>query len=256
MEKVNILGVNFSNLRRFQVLDKIREYLRGSGRHQLVTPNAEIILAAQTDAELRLILNLADLAVMDGSGPQIAARFMGAKIERYPGADLLKDILNLAAEQNRRIAVFNWQGGLSSADDIKGVLAAEYPKLRALAVDLSRQAELEGLISKQVMDFAPDIIISTLGSPYQEKFIFKALAKLPFVKLGLGVGGGFDFLTGKIKRAPKIMRAIGLEWLWRLFKQPWRIKRIYNAVIVFTVKFLIWRYGKQFKQAGQENRRS
>jgi 8-oxo-dGTP pyrophosphatase MutT (NUDIX family) len=81
-----------------------------------------------------------------------------------------------------------------------------------------------------------------MGAPWQDKFNYHALPVMPYVKLAMGVGGAFDFLTGKIKRAPKIMRRFGLEWLWRLLKQPARLKRIYRAVVVFPLEFLRWRF--------------
>lgn len=90
--------------------------------------------------------------------------------------------------------------------------------------------------------FKPDILFCTLGAPYQEKFIYHNLKNLPSVKVVIGVGGAFDFLTGKIKRAPKIMRWMCLEWLWRLKKQPRRARRIYQAVIVFPWEFIKWRF--------------
>src|SRR3989338_3200189 len=105
MGKVNILGVNISDLGREQVKQKVKEFLQGGGQHQLVTPNAEIILAARRDRKLLAILNKADLAILDGSGPQIAARLLGKKIERYPGADLTVDILKMAAKQKIKVGL-------------------------------------------------------------------------------------------------------------------------------------------------------
>jgi N-acetylglucosaminyldiphosphoundecaprenol N-acetyl-beta-D-mannosaminyltransferase len=167
---------------------------------------------------------------------------MGHFVERYPGADLLKDILTLAEAQGRRVVVFNWQGGLSRVDDIKLALSNKYPKLQVLIEDLDRAIEPAESLMEAVREFKPEILFCTFGAPYQEKFIYNNLAKLPSVKIGMGVGGSFDFLTGKLPRAPFLLRKIGLEWLWRLVKQPWRWKRIYNAVIVFPIKFLIWRF--------------
>jgi len=248
MDKINILGINITNLKRVQVLNKIRDYLIGGGQHQIVTPNAEIILEAiGRDEELFYIINVADLQVLDGSGPQMAALVTGYHIERYPGADLLKDILEIARKQNRRVAVFNWRGGLSGVDNIKQALTEKYKNLQVMVFDVERQTALPDEILEQVREFKPDIIFSSLGSPYQEKFIFHNLVKLPSAKIGLGVGGAFDFLTGKIRRAPKIFRIIGLEWLWRLVKQPKRWKRIYNAVIVFPYKFFLWRFILPFR---------
>ena len=239
MAKINILVVKLNNLSKAEVLNKVKEYLSGAGQHQVVTPNAEIILAAGRDQEFLNILNQADLAVADGVALKIAGWLKGRNIKRIAGADLLKEILELAQSQGRRVAVFNWQGGLSSAEDIRRALAGKYPNLRALAVDIDRQVISEDKLN-QAKEFKPEIIFLTLGAPWQEKFIFHNLSNLPSVKIGLGVGGAFDFLTGKIKRAPKILRTVGLEWLWRLIKQPRRWKRIYNAVMVFPVKFLVY----------------
>ena len=83
----------------------------------------------------------------------------------------------------------------------------------------------------------PDILLVGLGSPKQEKFIYENLKKMPSVKLAIGVGGAFDFISGHVKRAPHILQKIGLEWLWRLALEPKRIKRIYNGV--FKLGFLV-----------------
>ncbi|MDD4271965.1 MAG: WecB/TagA/CpsF family glycosyltransferase [Patescibacteria group bacterium] len=238
MSLVNILGININTFTKKQALAKIQEFVVDERQHQIVTPNAEIILEAiGRDEELFYILNKADLAVLDGSGPQFAALAMGYPVERYPGADMVKDILELAAVESRRVVIFNWQGGLSSAGDIKISLQKKFPKLEIMVEDVDRGIPANLTKAKQ---FSPEIMFCALGAPYQEKFIFHNLPNLPSVKIGLGVGGAFDFLTGRIKRAPKILRAIGLEWLWRLIKQPKRWKRIYNAVIIFPVKFLIY----------------
>ena len=91
-----------------------------------------------------------------------------------------------------------------------------------------------------------DIALVALGAPYQEKFIYHNLVKSQKSKvksqLSVGIGGSLDFLTNKAKRAPKLMRFIGLEWLWRLIQQPSRLKRIYNATIKFSFYFLRWRF--------------
>ncbi|MFA6306401.1 MAG: WecB/TagA/CpsF family glycosyltransferase [Patescibacteria group bacterium] len=240
MGLINILGVNINTFSKKQALAKIQEFLIDGRRHFIITPNPEIILAAGEDKEFFDILNKADLSLPDGVGLKITAWLMGVNFQRITGADLLKDILAIAEAQGRRVAVFNWRGGLSSYQDISQALAVYYPKLQAIAIDLDRQTDVSEGILAPVREFKPGIIFLTLGAPYQEKFIFHNLAKLPSVKIGLGVGGAFDFLTGKLPRAPFWLRKIGLEWLWRLIKQPARWKRIYNAVIVFPVKFLIW----------------
>ncbi|MBI4812610.1 WecB/TagA/CpsF family glycosyltransferase [Candidatus Falkowbacteria bacterium] len=273
MNKLNILGINISTLNKKEVLEKIEEFLltpseaegADGKRHQIVTPNPEFLLAAQHDEEFFYILNNADLAVPDGIGLKFASWCLGENLKRISGADLVKDILHLAEEGGLKVAIANWDGGLSTAEDIKKTLKEKYPKLQVVVEDIERNAnqfvipaaepgsrtvgamtndEYSGFRVKPGMtgEYAPDILFSTLGAPWQDKFIFHALKQMPSVKLGMGVGGSFDFLTGKIKRAPLFLRFLGLEWLWRLAKQPWRRRRIYNAVVVFPAKFLKWKF--------------
>jgi len=243
MDLINILGVNINILTKKQALVKTQEFLTDGRQHFIVTPNPEIILAAiEHDSDFLNILNKADLALSDGVGLKVAAWLIGVNLQRITGADLVKDLLELAEAQSRRVVVFNWQNGLSGESDIRQVLGSKYPELQALVVDIERGTVMPEEKLARVKKFEPDIIFCTLGAPYQEKFIFHNLPNLPTVKIGMGVGGSFDFLTGKLSRAPFWLRRIGLEWLWRLIKQSWRWRRIYNAVIVFPVKFLIWRF--------------
>ncbi len=93
----------------------------------------------------------------------------------------------------------------------------------------------------------PDIILVALGAPLQEYWIAENLAKLPSVKLAVGVGGTFDFISGKVRRAPRIMRAAGLEWFWRLIIQPRRLPRIFNATLKFLFTVLLWKVRMSFK---------
>ena len=85
-----------------------------------------------------------------------------------------------------------------------------------------------------------EIVFCNFGMGYQEKFLYSLKnAKNAKIRLVMGVGGGFDFIMGKVKRAPLILRQIGLEWLWRLIQQPQRIKRIWNAVIIFPIRVIL-----------------
>ena len=96
---------------------------------------------------------------------------------------------------------------------------------------------IENLKSKysglRIDEKEPSILFVALGAPKQEKWIVKNLKEMPSVKLAVGVGGAFDFISGRVRRAPRFVQDIGLEWLWRFGRQPWRAKRIYNAVAKF-----------------------
>jgi len=250
MKKINILGVNISRLQKSQVLKKIEQFLvddlprlsEASKQHQIVTVNPEFLLAAEHDEEFFYILNKADLAVPDGVGLKFTGWLMGKNIQRITGADLVRNILNIAQDKNLKVAIINWRDGLSKKEEIEKALKDKYKDLESLIINIDRETGNWKLGAGNIVNFQPDILFVTLGAPWQEKFIFHNLTKLPSVKIAMGVGGSFDFITGKIKRAPKLVRIIGLEWLWRLFKQPWRWRRIYNAVIVFPCLFFKWRF--------------
>ena len=238
MEKINILGVNITNASQAEILNRINEFFNSKKQHFIVTPNPEIILqATEKDEELWYILNHADMALADGVAIKFTARFYGQKIKRITGADMTVEILKLAERENKNVVIFNWSRGLSTGLEIKTALSEKFPGLTTLVQDIERVGSDD---FSAVNKFAPDIIFCAQGAPFQEKFIYHNLAKMPSVKLAMAVGGSFDFLTGKIKRAPKWLRRIGLEWLWRLIKQPRRIKRIYRATVVFSWRFFVF----------------
>ncbi|MFA5131085.1 MAG: WecB/TagA/CpsF family glycosyltransferase [Patescibacteria group bacterium] len=241
---VNILGINLSELSPSEVLKKIADFLNDSGQHFIVTPNPEIILAAHQDGELFYILNRADLSLADGVGLKIAAALFGEKVPRVTGADITLEVLKMAAKNKNRVLILNWENSLSQPADITAALARKYPSLIFMIKNVSRAKFLEPALITEINNFAPAIFFNTLGFPYQEKLMYHNISKLPSVKVALGIGGSFDFITNKTKRAPQLLRRLGIEWLWRLFdarrqKNPSaRLKRIYRATFVFTGKII------------------
>ena len=246
MEKMSILGVKISNLSLDKILERIEEFLAGAGQHFIVTPNPEIILSANKDEELFYILNCADLSLGDGIGLKFAAWFSGLNLRRITGADFTDDLLNLAAAKNIKAGIFINEKGLSKKNEVERALREKYPALNFLVLSANREADY--FPDKEILDFQPKILLIGFGAPWQEKFIFHNLAKIPSVRIAMGVGGVFDFLTGRRRRAPKFLRSIGLEWLWRfLFSRQEtgmtkRSRRIWNATVVFPFVFLINKY--------------
>jgi N-acetylglucosaminyldiphosphoundecaprenol N-acetyl-beta-D-mannosaminyltransferase len=249
MEKVNILGVNLAKLSKLDCLKTIESFLAGDEARLAVTPNAEFILRAQHDEEFFYILNHADLSVLDGSGPQFASWATGNFIRRYPGADLVVDLLALAERQKQKVLILNWEGGLSTKADVETVLKDKFPALDFEVLDIDREGTKLDLI--EINDFKPSVIVATLGAPFQEKLLYHNLKTIPSLRLSIGVGGALDFLAGKVKRAPKLMRLLGIEWLWRMLQKPAndnkkiiykRYARIWNATFVFVYKFLRWHF--------------
>jgi len=247
-EQIKILGVKVDKINEENALDKVEDFLASDRQHYIATLNSEILLKAQKDEEYSHILNNADLSVTDGTGLKLASLMSINNLERIPGADLTKKILRMAENKKLKIAVLNWSGGLSKKKDIERALRKKYSGLKFVIENTERDftnfTETKSLA--RLREFEPAILFVALGAPYQEKFIYHNLNKIPSIKLALGVGGSFDFISGKIKRAPLIFQKLGLEWLWRLIMQPRRWKRIYNAVIVFPYKFIRWKFINRF----------
>lgn len=240
----SILGINLSELNQAEVLAKIADFLNSNEAHYIVTPNPEIILAAEKDEELFHILNKADLSLADGFGLKIAAWLFGVNIPRVTGSDTTVELLKIAAEKGNRVMILNWEEGLSQPSDIEIALTKKFPGLIFSVLNINRAKFLSDENIEKINQFAPEILFNTLGFPYQEKLMYYNIKRLPTVRVALGIGGSFDFISGKVKRAPKIFRSLGLEWFWRLlisfFKgNPGkRIKRIYQATFVFMGKVL------------------
>lgn len=254
---VTILGIKISTLSKKQILNKISEFLNNHNSHTIFTPNPEFLLEARKNEEFFYILNQADLAIPDGFGLVLASLLMGKRLKRISGSDLIYDICALAAKENK--SVFLLGGSGNTAEKASEKLKKIYPNLQIVGAEQGLRAGEWEIKSRQwtkgeganqrlierINEVKPDIIFVAFGHPKQELWIYHTLKHLPSVKVAMGVGGSFDFIAGTVKRAPRIMRVIGLEWLWRLLQEPrTRWKRIYNAVVKFPLVFLRWRFIK------------
>jgi N-acetylglucosaminyldiphosphoundecaprenol N-acetyl-beta-D-mannosaminyltransferase len=237
MTDIKILGVKINNLNNSELLANIKACLAGDQPHQIATVNPEFLLEARRNDEFLSLLNKLDLRLADGFGLQCSALVKGRLLARHTGADLVIDLLNLANTNDLTIAVINRRDGLSSASDISQALTKSWPslKFKILEPDLDQVLNSDN----ELNELSADIIFCALGSPAQEQLLFTILPKSS-AKIGIGVGGSFDYLTGRAKRAPRLMQSLGLEWLWRLMINPrLRIKRIFNAVIKFPFYFIL-----------------
>lgn len=237
-----ILGIKTGSLNETETEEKISNLFDSSRPVQIVTPNPEIILKSQKDEELFYILNHAEISLADGFGLKIIALLSKQKLYRQTGADLLPKLLNQANSKKSKVIIVNRADGLSSKEEIEKYLKTNYPDIDFLVLEVDAKETVDNKEYIVINLFGPDLLICLFGAPYQEKYINHLIRSNAKFKIGVGLGGAFDFLTGKIKRAPIIMRNLGLEWLYRLLKQPKRIGRIYQATIVFIMKSLNWLY--------------
>ncbi len=239
---ISILGVRVHDVTMAETLAWIEAAVAARAPHQVCTANPEFIVAAQSDAEFRDLLNRADLVIPDGIGLLWAARWRGQRFrERVAGSDLIYRLCERAARRG-------WQVYFLGAAE--GVAERAADRLQALSPGLlvtgafsgSPRLEENDAIVARVQAAQPDVLMVAYGAPAQDQWIARNLHQLN-VPVSLGVGGAFDFVAGVAQRAPVWMQRIGLEWLHRLYRQPWRARRIFNAALVFP--WLVMFHGRR-----------
>jgi N-acetylglucosaminyldiphosphoundecaprenol N-acetyl-beta-D-mannosaminyltransferase len=239
---IKILGIKLSHIKKEDFLMNLDKALDKDTKIFICTPNPEIILKSHQDEELFYILNQADYCLADGFGLQIAGKLSQQNFPRITGADISLDLLKLAEKKAKKVIIINHEKGLSTINDLKKALNKFSPDLNFLIINSIPKIHLDRDKEKIIHDFSPDILFCLFGCPWQEKFIYHNLDKFKTLKIAIGVGGAFDFITKKAKRAPVFLRKLGLEWFWRLILEPKRFKRILMATFVFMKKVIIWRY--------------
>ena len=240
MKEYRVLNVKVQTLPRHIVKKLLRTFLQSDSQHQVVTVNPEFIVGAQKNKKFLNVINESSLATIDGSGIIKALQIMGHKVsldDRMTGVSLSKILIKFSIANNHKMLFLLNEHGLTDPDNFFIGIKEKYP-------ELDFQVATESTAKQKCEIFKPDILLVGFGAPYQDMWIYENINKFPSVKIAVGVGGTFDFLSGTIKRAPKIMRSSGLEWLWRLLRQPKRIARIYKAVVIFPLLILKNRYVK------------
>ncbi|MCM1136914.1 MAG: WecB/TagA/CpsF family glycosyltransferase [Clostridium sp.] len=192
--------------------------------HQIVTLNAEILYKAQTDPRLLQVINQAELVTPDGSGIVLAAqKLCGRQIERVTGIDLMQELCRQSAACGWRVYLLGAKPGVAEAAAQN--LQSKYGTLVCGWHDGYFSEDEQAWIIGEINEKKPDILFVGLGAPRQEFWIAENRSRLR-VPLLIGVGGCFDVISGNLKRAPLFFQRLGLEWLWRLLKEPWRFGRM------------------------------
>jgi N-acetylglucosaminyldiphosphoundecaprenol N-acetyl-beta-D-mannosaminyltransferase len=240
-ERIKILDIPFDRLTLKQALDFLLNKLQEKGHNSppclVATPNPEMLLAANKNIEFKKILQHTDLNIPDGFGIVLAAKLNGTPLlERVTGTDLMQA---LCANAPAHTKIFLLGAAEGIAEKVKKELESKY-KINIVgtcsgSADPKDDLQIRQLINKS----KPDMLFVAFGAPKQEFWLARNLNHLPDLKVAMGVGGAFDFIARVRKRAPAWMRQTGLEWLFRLIKQPSRISRIFNATVKFPLVFLI-----------------
>jgi N-acetylglucosaminyldiphosphoundecaprenol N-acetyl-beta-D-mannosaminyltransferase len=234
---MRIFGVRIDNLSREEILAAVDGFLDGPELRRIATVNPEFLLLAREDQAFADILNAYDLNVADGFGLHLAFWRRGKRLKcRFPGADLMPHILSLAEQKGLRVFLAARKDGLSSWQETAEAVRKRHPRLEISGED--REVRPSDFSKTHAKAAGYDVVFCNFGAPAQEVFLAGLAKASGTVRLAMGVGGTFDYLTGKAKRAPRWVRAMGFEWLWRLTQQPKRWRRIWSAVIVFPALFL------------------
>jgi len=227
---VKLLDVRIDSYSEKILMAKIRDILRGNAFHQIATVNPEFLVAAQKNKKFKERLNHNQLNICDGFGITFWTKFLyNKKIIRIPGVELAEMICKLAEKEKKSVYLL---GGFGVTEAATHYLVSKFPNLKIAGHQDGKKDELHA----DIISAKPDIILVAFGAPAQEFWIAEHGPNIANLKLGIGIGGTFDFWAGKVKRAPKLFQRLGLEWLWRLMMEPLkRGKRIYTAVIEFSM---------------------
>jgi N-acetylglucosaminyldiphosphoundecaprenol N-acetyl-beta-D-mannosaminyltransferase len=235
--RVDVLGVGFDRVHLAGATEQVLRRLDADERTFVITANPEFVMLARRDEAVAQIAREAQLVVADGSGVVAASRLLGDPLPRVPGR-LLVDALVPHLAQRRSPIFF-----LGAAPGVAERAAAELRRrARGLVVAGvhagSAEPEDDAVSVARIRDSGARVLFVAYGMPKQERWIARNLAALPAVRLAIGVGGVFDQLAGVQKVPPAIFHAVGLEWLWRLVREPrrWRRQRVLPVFALLVLR--------------------
>ncbi|HEX3607505.1 MAG TPA: WecB/TagA/CpsF family glycosyltransferase [Candidatus Dormibacteraeota bacterium] len=220
---MRVLGVGVDLVDMETALDALTRAAgteRAGAPLQVVTLNPEMVMRARRDPALGAIIEAAGMVVPDGIGLVLSMRRRGHRTAvRVTGADLLELYAERAAPLGHRLALVGGEPGV--AEGAAAELRRRHPGLTVVAADAGDPG---GATAERLRAAAPDAVFAAYGAGRQESFLAAHLAGTG-AGVGMGVGGALDFLSGRVRRAPAAVRRAGLEWAWRLARQPWRVRR-------------------------------
>ncbi len=229
--KIDVLGVQFDNLTREEARLRGAELLREDKFHYVVTPNPEFILDSQKDGEFRSILNGADLVLPDGVGVVYSAKILGTPLkERVAGIEFAADLLTCLDEMEGRLYLLGAKPGVAAEAGRR--ICARHPHIVLCGTQDGYFKDEEEVLLK-VAAARPDLLFVCLGAPKQEKWMAR-WGRHTGARLAIGLGGVLDVFAGNVERAPEGWRKLGLEWAYRLVKEPRRAGRMARLPLVLA----------------------
>ncbi len=239
--KVTLLGIPIDSLTMDAAVMRVLHFLESHRQHQVVTPNSEMLVEAVRNREFRRILQSSSLNLPDGAGLLWMARLTRQSLpHRVTGVDTMQELCRVLTPDHP-VFLLGAKPGVAEKAALRLKERNARLKIAGTYAGSPRESDVREIIAR-INASNPSVLFVAFGSPAQELWIRRYLPSLTSVKVAMGVGGAFDFLTGVQKRAPQIVQKLGCEWAWRLVREPWRARRILNAVLVFPS--LVVRYGK------------
>lgn len=229
--KTDILGVYIDDLILEEAVEAGTALLEEPGFHYVVTPNPEFILSARKDEAFRTVLNRADLALPDGIGVVYAARILGRPLKgRAPGVDFAQALMARMAQTGKSLYLLGAKPGV--AEKAAENLRKAHPGLRICGTHDGYFKEDEPVV-EAIRASGADVIFVCLGAPKQELWMAKNGPQTG-ARLAVGLGGCLDVFAGTVQRAPEGWQKAGLEWLYRLIKEPSRIGRMSKLPLILV----------------------
>lgn len=231
---IKLLDVKVDNIKKVDISSLFSNYLKDDKFNLVATINPEFLVNANRDKEFKKLLNNTAISICDGVGISFFSKLLfKTKLHRTTGVEVADILCKTCEKENKSIYFL---GGFGVAEKTAEIVLKKYPNIKIAGYEDGNPNK----ISKKIIIAQPDAILVAFGSPKQEFWLANSADKIPSLKIGIGIGGTFDFWTGKIKRAPKFTQTIGLEWLWRFCLEPIkRGRRIFKSVFVFSFSVII-----------------
>jgi N-acetylglucosaminyldiphosphoundecaprenol N-acetyl-beta-D-mannosaminyltransferase len=220
---ITILGIPIHDLTYDEALVQLEALVASGEPHQVVTVNPEFLVVAQEQPQFRRVLQAATLALADGAGLQVGALLQGRRFRsRVAGSELLYRLAPLAAAKGWRLFFLGAAPGVAA--QAAATLQASHPGLQVEVNPADPTPEGTAAALVHIQATRPQVLLVAYGAPRQDLWIAEHGTEAG-VPVMMGIGGGLDYVAGTIPRAPALWRRLGLEWLYRLWQQPWRWRR-------------------------------
>jgi len=235
-ERVSFLNTSIDNLTMHETLTVIQENISQNNQLHHIVVNAGKLVAMQSDLQLRESVNEADLINADGQAIVWASKLLGKPLkERVAGIDLMQNLVDLAHKNKYKIFFFG-----AKEEIVKEVVNRYTDRYDKSIIAGYRNGyfkkEEEKDIALEISKSGAQLLFVAISSPTKENFLFENKSLLKNINFVMGVGGSFDVVAGKVKRAPKWMQNVGLEWFYRFLQEP---RRMWKRYLIGNTKFIL-----------------